>query len=402
MKFFERYEVEKVLGQGSAGTVYLCRDTLIGSLRVAVKVLPPWILDQPKHRARIAAEALVLRSLKSPFTVECYAFHHNQECTAIVMEQVEGQTLRALTNGEDDLPTARKFTLAQQLLQGISDIHNHGLIHRDIKPENIVIPPHGNLKIIDFGLITSKGTGKEVPLIRNSEQAGSVVGTSYYLPPEVLDGEETSQATDLYAATMVIFELFMSADIFDDEGVYQLFLSKSKGKFARAYQDLSEDLQQFIKKGLAPYPQERFKSAEEMRRAFRQIVLNSGGVRVGEFGNGVEGGISSGAMIVSSPVFSGVYRSAKTVQFSFNSFFRSKKSTPQKPLSSRPHSIMRFGVTVVLCMAVVAAAGIFGFSHPEALSSVEEFLTTAKERYAVTESSSVPAGYRMINNDSAE
>jgi len=397
MKFFDRYEVEKVLGKGSAGTVYLCRDTLLGSLRVAVKVLPPWILDKPKQRARIAAEALVLRSLKSPYTVQSYAFHHSQECTAIVMEHVEGQTLRALVDSDSDLSIERKCSLVQQLLQGLAHIHSHGLVHRDIKPENIIIPPHGNLKIIDFGLITSKGTGKEVQLIRNSGHSNSVVGTSYYLPPEVLEGVQTSQRTDLYAATMVIFELFMKADIFDEEGLYPLFISKSKGKFGKAYQALSEDLQKFIRKGLAPRPEDRFENAEEMLRGFRQIVLRSGAVNEGEFARVSEQETVSCALMVSAPIISGVYRSAKTVQFSFDRFRRSRNDTHSTPLLRSMLPGVRLSVTLALCTAVVALAGVYSFSQPDALSSVERFWSHAKERYYVIEGGSISARDRLIN-----
>lgn len=326
MKFFDRYEVEKLLGSGTCGQVYLCRDTLIGSLPVAVKVLSPWLLAKPKQCARIAAEALILRSLKSPYTVQCYSFHNDHTGAAIVMEYVEGPTLRTRLQTDPEFSQAKRLTLARQLLQGLSHIHEYGLVHRDIKPENIVVPLSGALKIVDFGLVTSKGTGKDVALIRTTNSADSIVGTTFYLSPDILDGGEISQHADVYAATMVIFELLTGADLFNDEGLYQTFLRKSKSQFEDSFQGLPRAFQDFIAEGTAPQPADRFANAQEMLQRFKEITLGSGVMKREDFTELPELRTASGALVFSSPAVSGAYRSVKTVQFSFFKLLRSAKN----------------------------------------------------------------------------
>jgi len=393
MIFFNRYEVERLIGRGSAGAVYLCRDTLLGSLRVAVKVLPSWLLDDPRQCARIATEALVLRKLESQYTVKCYDFLSNKECVAIVMEYFEGETLRTLINSKTELSIAKKYSLARQLLQGLSHIHEGGLVHRDIKPENIIISTDGLLKIVDFGLITSKGTDKDVPLIRNTEQTSSVVGTSYYLSPDMLEGEGVTQHADVYAATMVLFELLTGQDLFKDEGIYQLFQNKASSNFESAFLSLSEDLQDFITRGTAPKLKDRFKNAKEMLREFKKITVDSGIIRREDFIDISEQPTTSCAFVVSSPIVSGAYKSAKTVQFSLSKLLRS---------ANRP--LRRWFVRLQWSVLVVALLSVVGFASLEMVPNSDAIVNAIQNFYyenkgllnILDQGVSVSENYRVI------
>jgi len=395
---FNRYKIEKLLGRGSAGQVYLCQDTLIGNLKVAVKVLPKWILDQPKQRARIASEMLILRSIKSPYIVDCYDFHHDQEHSAIVLEYVKGETLRALLDSKKELSVEKKFALARDLLTGLSHIHDQGLVHRDIKPENIIIPPEGKLRIIDFGLITSKGTDKDVPLIRNTEQSDSVVGTLYYLAPEMLDGGIISQRTDAYAATMIIFEILTGAELFEDGGIVRLFLKKSNGEFENAYRSLSSEMQWLIAKGTSPKPEDRFENAQKMLAEFQNVAVNSGVFHQEDFLSLSDQPIKSGVLSTpsSQAISMAAYQSAKVVQFSFHRFLRSRKkeSAPSSVGIGWPIVAVLLLVGVVLGFGVPALAPASG---EKIHSFIQEYL--GGEYRAGVGEQAVPSGYRLIDKD---
>lgn len=396
MILFKRYEVEKLLGRGSAGEVYLCRDTLIGSLRVAVKVLPPWLLDKPKQRARIAAEVLALRSFKSPFIVHVSDFCHNHECTAIVMEYVEGETLRALLDSDKSISKEKKFSLARKLIQGVTHIHERGLIHRDIKPENIIISTDGNLKIIDFGLITSNGT-VEAQAIRETSNSKSPAGTSFYMPPEILMGEKISQQADVYSTTMVLFELFFRADLFESKGIVELIEDKSLGKYAKVYQTLPDILKEFIDTGIAPKRDIRFKDAGAMLKAFDKIALEAGMLESHQIIEMSRRPTSSCAIDASSTraVSGAIYRSVKTVEFSYDKFQRSK--------SNLRRWLLPFFRTVGTC----ALIGMIGLgilyvtpASSQILATVQNFI--AENTGTTINDYKVPEGYRVISSRSPQ
>lgn len=271
MKLFDRYEVIRKLGSGTAGQVFLCNDTLLGSLQVAVKVFPSWSLETKIQRDRLSREMLILRSIQSPYIVGCYDFHHGADCAAIVMEYAKGQTLRALIDSKSEKYADRKFFIAVQILKGLCDLHKKNIVHRDIKPANIVVDEEMHVKIVDLGLVTSKGTEKPNPLIINST-AISIVGTEFFLAPELLNGGGPSKASDVYAAAMVIFELLTGAGLFKDEGMFKNLEHKTNSAFGPAFTALPLELQIFISRCTAPEPKDRVQNAVEMLKLFNEAV----------------------------------------------------------------------------------------------------------------------------------
>ncbi|MHC4938881.1 MAG: protein kinase domain-containing protein [Planctomycetota bacterium] len=187
-----RYRVEQVLGEGGMGVVYLARD---GDQRVAIKVLHPWLRPVAQERFRREAEAgIALRDEHVVRTLEARPDH-------LVMEYVEGRTLRELLNQLGRVPESLLREIALQTARGLDAIHSAGLLHRDLKPENILLSNHQQVRIMDLGIAKAL----EDATVLTAE--GQFLGSLAYAAPEQLDGTELGPRTDLYALGVVLYEL---------------------------------------------------------------------------------------------------------------------------------------------------------------------------------------------------
>ncbi len=191
--FGNRYRVDAKLGEGGMGVVYKAHDSLL-QRSVAIKTLTPALLGADGVR-RFLREAQSSASLNHPHIVSIFDVVEEAGSFAIVMELVEGKTLRELL----PLSIDRLIEITTQILQGLEYAHAQGIVHRDIKPENIVIAADGVAKLMDFGLARSEGRSRLT-------QTGLIVGTVSYLAPEQALGGQVDGRSDLYSLGAVLYE----------------------------------------------------------------------------------------------------------------------------------------------------------------------------------------------------
>ena len=183
------YEIIGPLGKGGMGEVYRARDAKLNR-DVAIKVLPAALATDADYLSRFQREAQALAALHHPNIATIFGLEQN----AIVMELVEGATLRG------PLPLAEALPLARQIAEALEAAHDKGIIHRDLKPGNIIVTPDGVVKVLDFGL--AKAIDGDATLTM-----GIIMGTPGYMSPEQAAGKPVDRRADIWSFGVVLFEL---------------------------------------------------------------------------------------------------------------------------------------------------------------------------------------------------
>ncbi len=208
-----KYEIEQLLG-GGMSNVYRARDSVLGR-RVALKILTESGTADPESKARFLLEARTASNIRHENIISVYDFGEDQGRPFIVMEYLEGESLRqAQKNGHlGDFP--RRMRVALQVARALDYIHSQKIIHRDIKPDNINVDPAGKVKLMDFGIAKSEG----VKLTR----AGFTLGTPYYMAPEQVLGQALTPQADVYSFGVLMFELLTGTKPIAGESVERIF-----------------------------------------------------------------------------------------------------------------------------------------------------------------------------------
>jgi serine/threonine-protein kinase len=209
--------IEQELGRGGGGVVYLARDTKLDR-SVAIKSLPPEVVDNPEILSSFTREARVLASLNHPNIATIYDEIEDSEGTSyIVLEYVPGQTLaERITKGP--LKIEEALTIALQITEAVAVAHEHNVIHRDIKPSNIKITPDDKVKVLDFGL--AKAIGGEVTDQQSTVTVpGRVIGTPAYMSPEQARGKPIDNRTDIWSFGCVLYEMLTAKIPFEGETI---------------------------------------------------------------------------------------------------------------------------------------------------------------------------------------
>jgi serine/threonine protein kinase len=206
------YRIERELGRGGMGVVYLAEDTRLHR-RVALKALAPHIVADPKQKKRLRSEARIAASLSHPAIATVYALEESQGHLYIASEYVEGENLRSELQQGPLAPEAL-LDLAIEVVQGLVAAHAEGVIHRDLKPENIMRNKKGQLKILDFGVaIATEMDLREEPLT----EPGTLLGTPSYMAPEQLQGKTVDFRCDIFTFGILFYELASGSNPFRGE-----------------------------------------------------------------------------------------------------------------------------------------------------------------------------------------
>jgi len=272
----ERYRIERVLGAGGVGVVYLAEDLKLPH-QVAVKVLQRQHVAHHSLRGRFEREARALAAMKHPNIVSVSDYGISDERPFVVMELLEGKTLRELID-EGPMKPERAFDITKQLLKGLSYAHRRGLVHRDIKPGNVFLQEIERepevVKILDFGFakwLTDEPRDSS-PVVSN---AGIVMGTPSYLPPEQAAGDETDARTDIYAVGVLLFEMLAGVKPFTGNLIELLrqHLTVEVPKIAQVSRTRKEspELRKVIKRAMAKRKADRFEDASEFLAAIKAL-----------------------------------------------------------------------------------------------------------------------------------
>ncbi|MGH9579765.1 MAG: serine/threonine-protein kinase, partial [Terriglobales bacterium] len=200
----KHYEVISAIGAGGMGEVYLAEDTRLGR-KVALKLLPAEFTKDGERLRRFEQEAKAVSALNHPHIITIHEIGEAEAGHFIVMELVQGQTLRSL---HKPCPLDLLVNLGRQIAKALSATHAAGITHRDIKPDNIMLRQDGYVKVLDFGLARpTTATGLESATLTQQTMPGMLLGTVAYMSPEQARGEAVSHASDIFALGTVFYEL---------------------------------------------------------------------------------------------------------------------------------------------------------------------------------------------------
>jgi serine/threonine protein kinase len=266
----ERYVVERLIGRGGMGEVYLGRHAHLGK-RVAIKTLLADVAG-PAARQRFEREARVLASLENEHIVTAFDFGCAEDGRRfLVMEYLEGKTLRTLLQAEKTLVAPRAVRLILQTCRGVGAAHSAGALHRDLKPENLFICRRGDrselCKILDFGLVKLQTGGLTL-----KTRSGIALGTLNYMSPEQARGESNvDQRSDVYSTAAVLYEALSGKKPHDADSSLAL-VHKILNEKPQALSELCElprGLSEVVRKGLAHDPRDRYPSMAALEAALR-------------------------------------------------------------------------------------------------------------------------------------
>lgn len=209
-----RYEILAKLARGGMATVYRARDRRLGRT-VAVKVMRQDLGEDDEFTSKFDREARAAAALDHPGVVGVFDQGTSEGRPYIVMEYVEGETLRRLISREAPLPPAEAFEILEPIASALAGAHDVGLIHRDIKPENVLISARGQIKVADFGLARQVASPQMTA-------TGVLVGTASYLPPELVTHSRPDTRSDVYSTGVVLFEMLTGCKPHTGENNYQI------------------------------------------------------------------------------------------------------------------------------------------------------------------------------------
>ncbi|MCG7258907.1 MULTISPECIES: Stk1 family PASTA domain-containing Ser/Thr kinase [unclassified Corynebacterium] len=201
-----RYRIGAQIARGGMSTVYAAIDTRLDR-EVAVKVMDPTLAREPAFRTRFEREARAVAKLSDPSLVNVFDQGVDDEYVFLVMELVEGGSLRELLKERGPMPPHAAIAVMRPVLTALSIAHAKGMIHRDIKPDNVLISDRNQVKLADFGLVRAINKAMGDPTNATTSVNGQVIGTVGYLSPEQVRGENLTQASDVYSAGILLFEL---------------------------------------------------------------------------------------------------------------------------------------------------------------------------------------------------
>ena len=300
-KKVSHYRVLGVLGGGGMGVVYRAEDLRLGR-RVALKFLPEELASDPSALQRFEREARAASALSHPNICTIYEIEDHEEQPFIVMEMLEGETLRDRVAActPSPMPLETILDLSTQVAEGLRAAHGMGIIHRDIKPANIFVTTQGQAKILDFGLakLSGEAVSDTRPLRNPSEtqvspiaaddvnrssdglltQAGRLMGTAGYMSPEQVRGEKVDARTDLFSLGLLIYEMVTGQRAFagsNTEALHSAILLQSPRPVRDLRPEVPPDLESIVDRALKKDREARYASAAEMLTDLKPLRAGS-------------------------------------------------------------------------------------------------------------------------------
>ena len=258
--FAGRYRLERKLGSGGMADVWLAEDQELGR-KVAIKMLHERYANDTQFVERFRREATHAASLSHPNVVSIFDRGETEGSYFIVMEYVEGRTLKELLVTRGPCPVPVAISYVRQVLAALRYAHRNGIVHRDIKPHNVLVDHEGRVKVADFGIARAGSS--------QMTEAGSIIGTAQYLSPEQARGAPVDESSDLYSTGIVLYELLTGDLPFTGETPVEIamkHLSQVPPAPSTIRPEIPRDLDLVVLRALAKEPADRYRSAKEMDR----------------------------------------------------------------------------------------------------------------------------------------
>lgn len=255
----DRYQIIRTIGEGGMANVYLAHDIILDR-DVAVKVLRGDLAGDEKFVRRFQREAISASSLSHPNIVEMYDVGEDNGKYFIVMEYVEGKTLKSLIKRRGALTLSEVIDIMMQLTSGLACAHESYIIHRDIKPQNVLILDDGRVKITDFGIAMALNSNELT-------QTNSVMGSVHYLPPEQANGATSTIKSDIYSTGILMYELLTGKIPFKGENAVEIAIKQMKDPIPSVCEqnpEIPQSIENIILKATAKNPKNRYENVMEM------------------------------------------------------------------------------------------------------------------------------------------
>ncbi len=277
----DRYQVGGVIGRGGMAEVHEGRDLRLGR-RVAIKILRPDLAKDPSFQARFRREAQSAAALNHPNIVAVYDTGEDtliepdgQSVVVpyIVMEYVDGMTLRQLLASGRRLLPERALEIAAGVLAALDYAHRHGIVHRDIKPANVMLTRTGEVKVMDFGIARAINESGQT-----MTSASAVMGTAQYLSPEQARGEVVDARSDLYSTGVLLYELLVGRPPFTGESAVSIayqHVSEMPSPPSQVDSGVSPEIDAVVLRALAKRADDRYQSATEFRSDVERAIAGS-------------------------------------------------------------------------------------------------------------------------------
>lgn len=257
--FSNRYEIEREIARGGMANVYLARDQLLDR-PVALKVLFAEFARDPSFVKRFRQEATAAANLNHPNIVGIYDWGEQDDTYFIVMEYVEGKSVRDLINEKGKLSAEEAASIGVDIAAALQFAHEHGVVHRDVKPGNVLVTKKGQVKVTDFG-IARAGTSEALT------QTGSVMGTATYFSPEQAQGLNTDGRSDVYSLGVVLYEMVCGRPPFSGDSpvsVAYKHVKEAPTPPKEINPDIPEDFERVILQAMTKSIEARYQNAEEL------------------------------------------------------------------------------------------------------------------------------------------
>lgn len=258
-KINDRYEIIRSIGEGGMANVYLGYDTILDR-NVAIKILRGDLSNDEKFVRRFQREALSASSLAHPNIVEMYDVGEDNGLYYIVMEYIDGKTIKQLLKKRGSLTLSEAIDIMLQLTDGMSHAHDSYIIHRDLKPQNVMIKDDGQIKITDFGIAMALNSTQLT-------QTNSVMGSVHYLPPEQASGKGCTTKSDIYSMGIIFYELLSGSLPFKGDNAVEIALKHMRDPLPSLREEnpaIPQSIENIILKATAKNPKNRYDDARSM------------------------------------------------------------------------------------------------------------------------------------------
>ena len=258
-----RYRVSARIGHGGMAEVYEGHD-IINKKMVAIKLIREDVMRNPVNLLRFKNEASIAASLNHPNIVRVYNHGTVDGIPYIANEFIKGQSLKDVLDFRSSLPFEEAIDIMLQLSSALAYAHTHGIVHRDVKPDNMYIMGDGTIKLGDFGIAQADSSSKYT---ETDENGNEIVGSVYYLAPEITLGKPASSQSDIYAAGVTFFEMITGHVPFIKENPVDIAVAHVKEKFPspkKYIPNCPREIERIIFKCTKKNPKDRYSSANEL------------------------------------------------------------------------------------------------------------------------------------------